>query len=122
MRIRGKKSKKRVLCGKKTMSFRFYTNLISQASRNAAMGIFTVGLLLVGFGVLVIAFSEIFAFLAAAVFFIMGLGCAITAVKIYLAQRRFNKMIDDSSRSSERRGSQPYRENVEIHSEEYYDI
>jgi hypothetical protein len=94
------------------MGFRFYTNLISQASKNAAMGILTVGLFLIGFGVLIIAFSEIFAFLAAAVFFIMGLGCAITAVKIFLAQRHFNKMMDDSH---------PYRENVEIHSKEHYE-
>lgn len=95
------------------MSFRFYTNLISQASKNAAMGILTVGLLLIGFGVLIIAFSKIFAVLAAAVFFFIGLGCAVTAVKIFFAQRKFNKMMDDSPR--------PYRENVQIHIEEHYD-
>lgn len=93
--------------------FRFYTNAISQASKNAAMGILTVGLLLIGFGVLIIAFSEIFAFLAAAIFFFVGLGCAITAVKIFWAQRCFNKMTDDSHH---------HRENVDIHSEEYYGL
>lgn len=96
------------------MSFRFYTNLISQASRSFASGVFVVGMVLIGFGVVILALPEIFAFLAAAVFFIVGLGCAITAVKIYLAQRKLNKMMNDDSDG--------YRKNVQIHTEEYYDL
>lgn len=96
------------------MNFRFYTNAVSQASRTAASVIFTIGLLLMGFGVIILALPEIFAFLAAAVFFIAGLGCGITAIKIFLAQRRFNKINSDAS--------QGYRKNVQIHIEEHYDI
>jgi hypothetical protein len=104
------------------MNFRFYTNAISQASRTAASAIFTIGLVLMGFGVIILALPEIFAFLAAAVFFIVGLGCAITAIKIFLAQRKFDKMTQDDSAG--------YRKNVQIHhtnggqvhNEEYYDI
>jgi hypothetical protein len=96
------------------MSFRFYTNAVSQASRKVAAGIFTVGLLLIGFGVVILALPEIFAFLAAAVFFFVGLGLAITAVKIFLAKRRLDKMMRD--------GSDGYRKNVQIHTEEYYDL
>ena len=95
------------------MSFRFYTNAISQASRTVAAGIFILGLLLIGFGVIIIALPEIFAFLAAAVFFIAGIGCGTTAIKIFLAQRRLNKLSSDDS--------QVYRKNVQIHSGEYYD-
>ncbi len=96
------------------MNFRFYTNAVSQASRTAASVIFTIGLLLTGFGVVILALPEIFAFLAAAVFFIAGLGCGITAVKIYLAQKRLNKMTTDDSAG--------YRKNVQIHTEEHYDL
>jgi len=96
------------------MNFRFYTNAVSQASRKVAAGIFTVGLLLIGFGVVILALPEIFAFLAAAVFFFAGLGLAITAVKIFLAQRRLNKMTHDDSVGC--------RKNVQIHTEEYYDL
>jgi len=96
------------------MSFRFYTNAISQASRTVAAGIFIVGLLLIGFGVIIIALPEIFAFLAAAVFFIAGIGCGTTAIKIFLAQRRIDKFSSDDLQS--------YRKNVRIHSDEYYDI
>jgi len=96
------------------MSFRFWINAISQASRGVASGIFIVGLLLIGFGVIILALPEIFAFLAAAVFFISGIGCGITAVKIFLAQRELNKISSDDS--------EKYRENVQIHSEEYYDL
>ena len=96
------------------MSFRFYTNMISQASRSVAAAIFIVGLLLIGFGVIILALPEIFAFLAAAVFFIAGVGCSITAIKIFLAQREFDKLNNDES--------QGYRQNVQIHSEEYHDL
>ena len=57
------------------MSFRFYTNAISQASRNFAAGLFVVGLLLIGFGFLVFVLRDLFALLAAAVFVFAGVGC-----------------------------------------------
>ncbi len=92
------------------MVLRFYTNTISQASRNFAAGLFVVGLLLVGFGFLVFVLRDLFALLAAAVFVIAGAGCGITALKIYLFQRR----IDHST------PREPYRENVRIRMEEYH--
>ncbi len=94
--------------------FGFYTNAVSQASKNVATGIFIVGLLLAGFGVIILALPEVFAFLAAAIFFIAGAGCGITAVKIFLVQRHFDKM--------NRGGSEGYRKNVQIHIDEHYDI
>jgi hypothetical protein len=93
--------------------FRFYTNAISQASRSIAAGIFTAGLLLVGFGILILALPALFAMLAAAVFFIVGAGCVGTAIKIFLAQRQINKINSDDSAG--------YRENVRIHIEDDYD-
>ena len=99
------------------MNFRFYTNAISQASRKVASGIFIVGLVLIGFGGIILALPEIFAFLAAAVFFFVGLGCAITAVKIFLAQRKLDKINNDNIGDD----SQGYRGNVHIHIEEHYD-
>jgi len=96
------------------MNFRFFTNAAAQATRNFAVGLFIVGLLLIGFGVLVVVFSEIFAFLAAMIFFIVGLGCGITAIKIFWTQRQLNKFDHD--------GSQDYRDNVQIHMEDYYDL
>jgi uncharacterized membrane protein len=93
--------------------FRFYTNAISQASRSIAAGIFTVGLLLIGFGILILALPQLFAMAAAAVFFVVGAGCGVTAIKIFLAQRQLNKINSDDS--------QDYRENVRIHIEDDYD-
>ena len=94
------------------MSFRFYTNAISQASKSVAAGIFITGLLLIGFGFLIYALKEIFAILAAIVFCVAGAGCLITAVKIFLALRKMDKMSSEDSRS--------YRENVHIHIEEHH--
>jgi hypothetical protein len=95
------------------MPFRFYRDAVSQASRSIAAAIFIVGLLLIGFGVIILALPEIFAFLAAAVFFIAGIGCAITAAKIFWAQRQIDKF--------EASDSEPYRENVQIHHHEEFD-
>jgi hypothetical protein len=98
-----------------SMSFRFYTNVISQASRAIASGIFIVGMLLIGFGFMIYLLPKFFATLAAVVFFIAGLGCGITAVKIFLAQRKLDKMSSDDDTTG-------YRKNVQIHTEEYHDV
>jgi hypothetical protein len=95
------------------MSFRFYTNVLSQASRNFAAGLFIVGLLLIGFGFLVYILRDLFAILASIVFFVAGIGCGITAVKIFWAQRKLDKINSNDS--------QGYRENVHIHIEEHHD-
>jgi cobalamin biosynthesis protein CobD/CbiB len=92
---------------------RFYTNMVSQASKSIAAGIFIVGLVLVGFGFLIYLLPKFFATLAAAVFFIAGFACAVTAVKIFLAQRQLDKMNSDDS--------QNYRENVQIHIENHFE-
>ena len=97
------------------MSFRFYNNIISQASRNFAAGLFITGLLLVGFGFLVYILRDLFAILASIVFFVVGLACATIAVKIFLAQRKLDKMNSDD-------GTTGYRRNVQIHSEESYEF
>ena len=91
------------------MSFRFYTNTVSQASKSFASGLFIVGLLLIGFGYLVFVLRDLFALLAAAVFVIAGAGCGITALKIYLFQRRIDRASAD----------EPYRENVRIRIEKH---
>jgi hypothetical protein len=92
------------------MVFRFYSNTISQASRDVAAWIFIVGMFLIGFGLLIFLFPEFFATLAAIVFWIMGIGCAVTAVKIFLATRFHGGPGP----------SQGYRENVHIHIEEHH--
>ncbi|MBN2272333.1 MAG: hypothetical protein JXN61_17105 [Sedimentisphaerales bacterium] len=92
------------------MSFRFYTDAVSRASRAFAAGTFITGLLLMGFGTIILALPEMFAFLAAAVFFIAGLGCTITAVKIFLAMRKMKNTDSDDS--------QNYRVNVRIHTDD----
>ncbi len=96
------------------MSFRFYTNVISQASRALAAGIFIVGLVLIGFGFMIYLLPRFFATIAAVVFFVTGAGCGITAVKIFLAQRKLDRLNSDDS--------QGHRKNVQIHTEEHYDV
>ena len=95
------------------MSFRFYTNVISRASKNFAAGLFITGLLLIGFGFLVYILRDLFAVLASIVFFVAGVGCGITAVKIFWAQRKLDKISSGDSKD--------YRENVQIHIEQYQD-
>ncbi|MCP4609366.1 MAG: hypothetical protein GY845_11700 [Planctomycetes bacterium] len=96
------------------MSFRFYNNVISQASRNFAAGLFITGLLLIGFGFLIYILRDLFAILFAIIFCVAGIGCGVTAVKIFLAQRKLDKMDSDDDTTG-------YRRNVQIHSEESYE-
>jgi len=72
-----------------------------------------VGLLLIGFGVVIVALPKYFAYLAALVFFIAGVGCAATALKIYWAQRRLDRFNADDL--------DVYRRNVRIHTGGHYD-
>ena len=95
------------------MVLRYYTNAVSQASRTIASGILIVGFLLIGFGVLIAALPKIFAYLAAAMFFIAGIGCAITAGKIFWAQRQLDKSTPTDPTT--------YRKNVRIRVEEHHD-
>jgi hypothetical protein len=88
--------------------------MLSQASRTLAASILMVGLLLIGFGTLIMALPELFAFLAAAVFFLAGVGCALTAIRILWAQHRLNKRMSHDSDA--------YRENVVIHRDEFHNL
>ena len=92
------------------MVMRFYSNAVSQASRAVACTVIFIGFLLVGFGMLIFALPKLFAFLAAVMFFMAGIGCFATGVKIYWAQRRIDQYSEEST--------QVYRRNVRIRSEQ----
>ncbi len=83
------------------MSFRLYINALSQASRTLAAGIFITGLVLMGFGFMIYLLPKFFATLAAIVFFVAGFGCGITAVKIFLTQRKLNRFHPEDPNISE---------------------
>ncbi|MBN1817868.1 MAG: hypothetical protein JW828_10945 [Sedimentisphaerales bacterium] len=67
------------------MVFRLYTKQISQATRGLAAGIFIVGMLLIGFAMLIFALPELFAYLAAGVFFFIGLVTLGYALRLFIA-------------------------------------
>ena len=94
------------------MVFRFYSNTISQASRTVAAGSIILGMVLVGFGFMIFLLPKFFATLAAMVFFVTGIGSAITGVKIFWRQSKFDKM--------DRRQTDDYRENVRIHRDDEF--
>lgn len=96
------------------MVFRYYTNAVSQASRAVASGILIVGMVLIGFGFMIFLLPKFFAYLASIVFWIMGFGCAFTAIKIFWASRKIDNANPDPSDA--------YRENVRIHIEEHNDF
>ena len=86
---------------------KMYSNMLGLASTKMAKGAFVTGLLLIGFGVLILAMPELFAMLAAIVFFIMGLGSISVAVKILLAKKKMNRFAENVNNA--------YRENVNVH-------
>ena len=87
---------------------------VTTYSENIEMELFHLGvstLLLIGFGLLVYILRDLFAVLASIVFFVAGVGCGITAVKIFWAQHKLDKISSGDSPD--------YRENVRIHIEHH---
>jgi len=95
------------------MSFGFYKNALSQATRGVATMIFVAGLVLIGFGFLIYLLPRLFATLAAVVFFVTGVGCATTAIKIFLVHRKIERISSDDSAY--------YRRDIEVHIKEDFE-
>ena len=89
------------------MFFKFNANTFSQATNGIAKGSLVMGLLLIGFGMLVFILRDLFAFLAAAIFFLAGFSAIGYAIKVFWAGYRIKRGMGKSS--------QVYRENVNIH-------
>ncbi len=73
------------------MAVRFYSQMLSTTSRTVAAGILSLGLMLIGLGVLIAAFPKAFAYIIAGLLILAGLGCAITAVRIFMAYQQMAK-------------------------------
>ena len=82
---------------------------MTQMSRGFAKGLFIIGLLLIGFGILVYVLKEIFAAIAAAVFVVAGAGCCYNAIRLFFAARKMRNMDVDFEQGD------GYRKNVQIH-------
>jgi len=95
------------------MGFKFYTNMLSRASRQMAAGIFILGMLLTGFGFLIYLLPKLFATLAALFFFFLGAGCIVMGLKLLWVQHKLDKLSRDEGGD--------YRENVRIRVEEHYE-
>jgi hypothetical protein len=100
-----------ILKGSKVLRF-FFSNQMSQATKGLAKGCLLAGLFLIGFGMLVFILRDLFALLAAGVFFLAGFSSIIYGIKLFAAARKMNK-----GTSGPHEG---YRENVQIHIEEHF--
>ena len=89
------------------MFFKFQSNSFSQAGKSLAKGSLLTGLLLIGFGMLVFWLRDLFAFLAAAIFFMAGFSAIGYAIRMFMASRKIEQQGKD--------GQTVYRENVEVH-------
>ena len=75
-----------------------------------AKGSFVLGLLLIGFGALVFILRDLFAFLAAAIFFLAGFSAISYSIKLLITMHKMKKNISNPHNA--------YRENVQIHIED----
>ena len=87
--------------------FRFQSNPFSQATAGLASAVFVVGMLLIGFAVLIYALPELFATIAALFFVFVGVSTIGFSIKLFIASKRLNDMSKHHEES--------YRENVTIH-------
>jgi hypothetical protein len=84
----------------------FQGNPFREATRGLAKGSLITGLMLIGFGMLVFILRDLFAFLAAALFFVAGFSAMGYAIRLFILQHKM-KNPDDA-----------YRKNVQIHYED----
>jgi hypothetical protein len=84
----------------------FDGNPFRQATQGLAKGSLITGLFLIGFGMLVFVLRDLFAFIAAAIFFMAGFSAIAYAIRLFILQW---KMRNDKS---------VYREGVEVHFED----
>ncbi len=77
------------------MLFNFYSNSFNQVTKGFAKGLFVIGLLLIGFGILVWIFKEILAIIAAAIFMAVGFVCCFNAVRVFIGTMKSDKHGDD---------------------------
>lgn len=87
---------------------------MSQVTKGLAKGSLLLGLLLIGFGMLVFILRDLFALLAAAIFFIGGFSSIGYAIKLFIAAHRVRRGSKDPDGA--------YRENVNIRVEEFGDM
>ena len=81
------------------MGFRFHISDVSRLSKAVAAAISVTGLGLIGFGFMIYLLPELFATIAAIVFFFAGGCCTIIAVKILFAHRNLYKTESDYSQT-----------------------
>lgn len=85
--------------------FRFFFSqpVSSQISNTLIKGSLVTGLLLISFGLLVFILRDLFAFLAAAVFFMLGFSAIAYAIRMWVAKLKMD------------RSNNGGRDNVSIH-------
>ena len=91
----------------------FFQDQFSQATKGLAKGSFFSGLFLIGFGMLVFVLRDLFAFLAAGMFFLAGFSAIGYAIRLFFRLGAMNR--------GQRRHDDVYRENVQIHDENHFD-
>ena len=84
----------------------FDGNPFRQAAKDAAKVSLFLGLFLIGFGMLVFVLRDLFAFIAAAIFFMAGFSAIGYALRLFILQWKMRK------------DKAVYREGVEVHFED----
>ncbi len=79
---------------------------VRQATQGLAKVALFLGLMLIGFGLLLIILKEVFIFIAAAIFFLAGFSAIGYALRMFILQHKMKK------------SNTAYREGVEVHFED----
>ncbi len=87
-------------------NFKFNSNPLTRATAGAAAAVFIIGMLLLGFALLIYALPDLFATLASLFFVLTGVSTIGVSIKLLIA----SKKIGDMSKHQD-----AYRENVQIH-------
>lgn len=87
-------------------NFKFESNPLTRATAGAAAAVFVIGMLLLGFALLIYALRALFGMIVSVFFVAAGISTIGFSIKLLIASKKIGDMSKDS---------QAYRENVQIH-------
>ncbi len=87
-------------------NFKFSSNPLTQATAGAAAAVFVIGMLLLGFALLIYALRALFGMIVSIFFVAAGISTIGFSIKLLIASKKINDMSKHQD---------AYRENVQIH-------
>jgi hypothetical protein len=91
---------------------------MSQATQGLALTVLIIGMMLIGFAMLIFALPELFAYLAAGVFFFIGLSVVGYSIRLFMTASYLKRSADHAAENDDGEGFSAGRKYIHVDVEE----